>query len=184
MMKTGHSLRRLLAVATFWGAFIGGAQVSGAASSSREGEVVVDFLVLSDDMGDDSDSRGAFPFSPSAAVESVVSTPLASAVEKSEDNKFLSSETVIIGCTAGATAGALAVAVPAITTASTGIGAPIGATLVAGTAVLGCAVGAVSGLAAIGTAISLTLFNQVKSRLVDDPPLSPVSEGVIGGLGK
>lgn len=68
------------------------------------------------------------------------------------EDYFVSSDTVIIGCTSGMAAGILVGSVPVAGAVMSGIGVPESITLLVNLAGMGCGVGAVSGAVAILTA--------------------------------
>jgi hypothetical protein len=65
---------------------------------------------------------------------------------------FISTDTIVIGCTAGAAAGILVGSVPVAGALVTGFGVPEAVVLLANLAGMGCGVGAVSGAVAVLTA--------------------------------
>ena len=88
--------------------------------------------------------------SPSCGGHAVAAEPTSNPAKA---DYFVSSGTVIIGCTAGAAAGALAAGMPITAAIATGAAiVPTAWTFMTSITVWGCVVGAASGAVAIGTA--------------------------------
>jgi len=81
-------------------------------------------------------------------------------VLKKRENKFVSTDTLIIACSAGAVSGAVAHALPALALLASGVAAPIGVATIAGTGVFGCIISAAAGAVAIGTQLGLRLAHR------------------------
>jgi hypothetical protein len=90
---------------------------------------------------------------PASTARAAASTATAkTAAAAGREDYFVSSDTVIIGCTAGAAAGILVGSVPVVGALMSGIGVPESVTLLVNLTGMGCGVGAVSSAVAIFTA--------------------------------
>ncbi|MEI6987342.1 MAG: hypothetical protein WCK65_14565 [Rhodospirillaceae bacterium] len=78
---------------------------------------------------------------------------------KKRRDKFMSSETLVIACSAGAVSGLVAHGLPLLAVAAgTGIAAPLGPVALVGASLFGCIVSAGAGAVAIGTQWLLNMF--------------------------
>jgi len=82
-----------------------------------------------------------------------------SSTSSKREDYFISTDTVIIGCTAGAAAGILAGSLPLANALRTGIGVSESLSLLNYLTWMGCGVGAASGVVAVITAIFLPSHN-------------------------
>lgn len=76
-------------------------------------------------------------------------------VLKKRQDKFMSTDTLVIACVAGAASSLVAHALPVLAAAVSGIGLPVGMASLMGTSVFGCLVGAGGGAVAMGTQATL-----------------------------
>lgn len=70
-------------------------------------------------------------------------------------DNFISTDSLIVACTAGASAGIMVGVAPALGFTATGVAAPVAATYVLGAAILSCGMAIASGAAGMGTAHGL-----------------------------
>ena len=76
---------------------------------------------------------------------------------KKREEKFMSSDTLIIACNAGAASGVVAHSLPALTALVSGLDARLGVSAILGTAAFGCVIGAGAAAIAITTQWLLNL---------------------------
>ena len=76
-------------------------------------------------------------------------------------DNFISTDSLIVACTAGASAGVMVGLAPTIGFTATGVAAPVAATYVLGAAILSCGMAIASGAAGMGTAHHLEAWRQV-----------------------
>jgi hypothetical protein len=86
---------------------------------------------------------------------------------KKRGERFLSTDTLAIACSAGAASGVVAHGLPAIAMAASGVAAPVSLAALAGTSLFGCAVGAGAGLAAMATQLTLDLIHHLAALAQD-----------------
>ncbi|CAK0764153.1 membrane hypothetical protein [Gammaproteobacteria bacterium] len=94
---------------------------------------------------------------PTGVIEQ--SKNASSSASKKREDYFISTDTVIIGCTAGAAAGILAGSLPLANALRTGFGISESLALLNYLTWMGCGVGAASGVVAVITAILLPSHN-------------------------
>lgn len=117
---------------------------------------------------------------PDLGVLMLLAGPVSEAVQETvllirRGGKFVSSDSLVVACTAGASAGVMVGVAPALGFTATGVAAPVAATYVLGSAILSCAMAVVSGAAGMGTYSALESWRNpgTKESSASSTPVMP-----------